>query len=232
LARFPASASRDISELRQGKKKNILIIGADEGGWSQFPSTPSWYKRTKDLRNNKFTWKKKWQLCRSALIATLLTSLAYVIPLSMMRGYKSQGFIYIAKGAAKGTFTATGSGALIEIYGLFAVITFMWLTSVYYLFQNGKKIMKGEYDSAFPFKISNQQVKVIRKNAELGTVLSLCLEFPNGQQVTFSCLTERVASSLLNDFEVGEQASLAIKSEDGRDCDLIANESFAHGMIK
>jgi hypothetical protein len=165
------------------------------------------------------------------LISTLLTSLAFGIPLSMMRDYKSQGFIYVAKGGAKGTFTATGSGALLEIYGLFAVLTFMWLTAVYYLFQCGKKIWKGEYALAFPFQIGDQKVAVSNKHTKLGIVQSLSLQFQDGQQVTFYCSTERVASSLLNDFHVGEKASLVIKSEDGRDCELIANKSYAHGMI-
>ncbi len=185
-----------------------------------------------NLPSDKFTWKSKWKLCRSALIATLLTSLAFTIPLSLLRSYNSQGFIYVAKGGAKGTFTATGSGALIEIYGLFAVFTFMWLTAVYYLFQCGKKIWKGEYDSAFPFRIGDQKITVSYKNTKLGIVDSLSLQFQDGQQVTFYCSTERVASSLLNDFHVGENASLVIKSEDGRDCELIANKSYAHGMIK
>jgi hypothetical protein len=82
-------------------------------------------KRIMDLPKNKFTWKSKWKLCRSALISTVLTSLAFGIPLSMMRAYNSQGFIYVSKGSAKGTITATGSDALIEIYGLFAVLTVM-----------------------------------------------------------------------------------------------------------
>jgi hypothetical protein len=149
----------------------------------------------------------------------------------MMRAYKSQGFIYVGKGA-KGLFTATGSDALIEIYGLFAVFTFMWLIAVYYLFQCGKKIWKGEYASAFPFQVGNHEVAVNYKHTKLWTVQSLSLQFQDGQQVNFYCSTERVASSLLNEFCVGEKASLVIKSEDGRDCELIANESYAHGMIE
>jgi hypothetical protein len=105
------------------------------------------------------------------------------------------------------------------------------LIAVYYLIKCGNKIWKGDYASAFPFQIGDQKVVVSKKHTKLGVVDSLSLQFQDGQQVIFYCTTERVASSLLNDFHLRETASLVIKSEDGRDCDLITNKSYAHGMI-
>ena len=72
------------------------------------------------------------------------------MPLRMMRDYRSQGFIYVAKGI-KGTITATGDDALVEIYGLFAVLTLMWIIAVYYLIQRGRKVFDGDLPSEIEF---------------------------------------------------------------------------------
>jgi hypothetical protein len=86
-----------------------------------------------DTSNNKMTWNLKWNMCKSSVLMLFFISLAFNMPLRMLRDYKSQGYIYVAKGGAKGTITATGNNALFEIYGLFTVFTLMWIAALYYL---------------------------------------------------------------------------------------------------
>jgi len=109
-------------------------------------------KKEMDISSNKTAWKLKWKMCKSAVFSLLLTTLAFGIPLRMLSDYRNQGYIYVAKGGAKGTITATGNNALVEIYGLFAVFSLMWIIAVYYLIQRGRRILKSELPNEIEFE--------------------------------------------------------------------------------
>jgi len=116
------------------------------------------------------------------------------------------------------------------IYGMSALTTAILLTllgiSSILLFLKQRKV-----NSKNDFQVGKHHVVVKNKNTTLGAVQSLTLQFENGQQITFYCSAQKVASSLLNEFELGEKAILAIKSKNGRDCELTAKPAYAHGMI-
>ncbi len=87
-------------------------------------------------------------------------------------------------------------------------------------------------DSALNFKVGRHQVFVINKNTTFGAVQSLTLQLEDKQEIFFHCSAERVASNLLNDFELGKKVTLNIKNKNGRDCELSAKAAYAHGMIR
>ena len=87
-------------------------------------------------------------------------------------------------------------------------------------------------DLSINFQVGKHSVIVRNKNTTLGAVQSLTLQLEQNQLITFYCSAERVASSLLNDFELGKNAILVIKNKNGRDCELTAKSACAHGMIR
>lgn len=62
-------------------------------------------------------------------------------------------------------------------------------------------------------------------------VKSLKLVVKDKQSFTFYCTTDKVAAMLLNDFVVGQEATLKINTENGQDCDLIGVNAYAHGIL-
>lgn len=87
-------------------------------------------------------------------------------------------------------------------------------------------------DSRINFQVGKHSVIVKNKKKTFGAVRSLTLQLEENQLITFYCSAGKVASSLLNDFELQKKAELVIKKKNGRDCELTAKSAYAHGMIR
>ena len=116
------------------------------------------------------------------------------------------------------------------IYGIpalsVAILSILFGIASFLLFLKQRKD-----DSKINFQVGKHYVIVKSKNKTLGAVQSLTLQFEKTQLITFYCSAERVASSLLNDFELEKRAELVIKKKNGRDCELTTKSAYAHGMV-
>lgn len=99
------------------------------------------------------------------------------------------------------------------------------------IFFVGNEIFKAFKDIEHVYDIGKQDVVVKHKNKSWGIVRSLDLYLQDGSLLNFYCTNEKVGGMLLDDFKDGQRAELDIKTSDGKDCDLIAKSSYAHGMI-
>lgn len=102
------------------------------------------------------------------------------------------------------------------------------LTGVFFVRNETLKAFK---DIEHPYDIGKQGVVVKQKNKSWGITRSLDLYSQNGAVLKFYCTDEKVGGMLLNDFKDGQKAELNIKTNDGKGCDLIAENCYAHGMI-
>lgn len=130
--------------------------------------------------------------------------------------YQDIGGISLRSGTIIYGMPALATAILLILFGIFSIL----------LFLKQRKV-----NSENDFQVGKHPVVVKNKNTTLGAVQSLILQFENGQQITFYCSAQKVASSLLNKFELGEKAILAIKSKNGRNCELTTKPAYAHGMI-
>jgi len=105
----------------------------------------------------------------------------------------------------------------------------------------GLIIMGAIFISSYFWKSNSKQIHtykpgeyvaiVNKKNKSFGLVKSLELVLNDKQSFTFYCTTDKVAAMLLNDFVVGQEATLKINTENGQDCDLVGKNAYAHGIL-
>jgi len=80
----------------------------------------------KTPKDNKSDAKNKRR--NSVLLSLLLATLASSIPIRLIADYRAYGYIYSGKTRM---VTATGTEALVIIYGISAAIVIMWLYVAY-----------------------------------------------------------------------------------------------------
>ncbi len=147
--------------------------------------------------------------------------------LILFGGLISKQFIISDKIVLRRWMYSDGGMILTGLPALAVIILVLGLGvyGLYMLFKNNQKNVN-------VFQIGTQQVVVKNKNKSWGALNSLDLTLPNGQLLTFYCTAGRVAAMLLNDFVVGQEATLKISTEDGKDCDLTSKNASAHGLIR